>query len=249
MLAIDLSGRRALVTGAGRGVGRTVAMTLASAGASVVVNDLGDSAHTVAEEILHAGGVAEPSLFDVTDSTMVAEAIEKVGPVDILVNNAGNSGGDRFVLSSFVDTRPEDWEPFLRINLYGVMYCTRAVLPAMIEQGWGRVLTVVSDSGRTGDPKLAAYSAAKAGAAGFGRSLAKEVGRHGITVNSVALGTIAMSQPIEEERLAKLLRNYAIRRRGEPEDAAGMIAFLSSDLASWITGQTIPVNGGVSMAQ
>jgi len=130
-----------------------------------------------------------------------------------------------------------------------VMYCTRAVLPAMIEQGWGRVLTVVSDSGRTGDPKLAAYSAAKAGAAGFGRSLAKEVGRHGITVNSVALGTIAMSQPIEEERLAKLLRNYAIRRRGEPEDAAGMIAFLSSDLASWITGQTIPVNGGVSMAQ
>jgi NAD(P)-dependent dehydrogenase (short-subunit alcohol dehydrogenase family) len=249
VLTTDLTGRRALVTGAGRGVGRVVALTLAEAGATVAVNDISGSAEGVVAEIRAEGGRAERCLFDVTDWARTSEAIGALGPTDILVNNAGNSGSDQFSLASFVDTQPEDWEPFLRINLYGVMHCTRAVLPAMIDQEWGRIITVVSDSGRTGDPKLAAYSAAKAGAAGLGRSLAKEVGRFGITVNAVALGTIAPPHHVDPERVAKLLRNYAIRRRGEPGDAAGLIAFLCSDSASWITGQTVPVNGGVSMAQ
>jgi 3-oxoacyl-[acyl-carrier protein] reductase len=249
MLTIDLSGKCAVVTGAGRGVGRGIAHTLAQAGATVMVNDIGDRADDVVREIRADGGNARAAIFDVTDWVQVSDAFDAIGPVQILVNNAGNSGGDTFTLASFVDTEPADWESFLRINLYGVMHCARAALPGMIDQGWGRVMTIVSESARTGEPKLAAYSAAKAGAAGFGRSLAKEVGRHGITVNSIALGTIATPGLGDPEMVKKLLRNYTIRRRGEPKDAAGIVAFLASEFASWITGQTIPVNGGYSMAQ
>lgn len=249
MLSIDLAGKRALVTGAGRGVGRAIAHTLAQAGANVVVNDLGTRADDVVREIRDAGGSGRSAIFDVTNWFEVSEAFEAIGPIQILINNAGNSGGDTFTLASFVETQPEDWEPFFRVNLYGVMHCTRAALPAMIEQGWGRVVTIISESGRTGEPKLAAYSAAKAGAAGFGRSIAKEVGRNGITVNSVALGTMAGPGAGDPEMIERLIRNYTIRRRGEPEDAAGMVAFLASKHASWITGQTVAVNGGYSAAQ
>ena len=249
MLAIDLTGKRALVTGAGRGVGRGIAHTLAKAGAAVVVNDIGDRADLVATEICSAGGVATSSVFDVADWMSVSEAFNELGTIDILVNNAGNAGGDRFPLASFVESEPSDWQPFLQVNLYGVMHCARAALPAMIESGWGRIMTIVSESARTGEPKLAAYSAAKAGAAGFGRSLAKEVGRHGITVNSIALGTMAPPGSSDPAVVEKLLRNYPIRRRGDPSDAAGIVAFLASEFASWITGQTVPVNGGYSMAQ
>jgi NAD(P)-dependent dehydrogenase (short-subunit alcohol dehydrogenase family) len=249
VLTINLTGKRALVTGAGRGVGRGIATTLAQAGATVVVNDIGARADDAVQEIRAAGGDARSSVFDVTDWGMVSDAVADMGRIDILVNNAGNSGTDTFNLVSFVETEPKDWDTFFRINLYGVMHCARAALPGMIEEGWGRIVTIVSESARTGEPKLAAYSAAKAGAAGFGRSLAKEVGRHGITVNSIALGTIATPGVGNPETIEKLLRNYAIRRRGEPGDAAGFVAFLASDYASWITGQTIPVNGGYSMAQ
>ena len=125
-----------------------------------------------------------------------------------------------------VNTTPADWEPYLKVNLYGVMYCTRAALPGMVEGGWGRVVTVISDTARVGEPSMAAYSAAKAGAAGFCRSVAREVGRHGITVNCVALGT--MRQPdalpddeLTEEQAAQLqkgLSRYIVRRRGTPDD-------------------------------
>ena len=249
MFAIDLTGRRALVTGAGRGVGRTIAVSLAAAGASVVVNDIGEAASQVVDEIRSLGGSAETSLFDVCDWDGVVDAVSALEPLDILVNNAGNAGVGRFTLTAFVDTAPEDWEAFLRVNLYGVMHCARAVLPTMIDRGWGRIVTIISESGRSGEAYLVPYSAAKAGAAGLGRSLAREVARHGITVNSVALGTIAVASMTDEDRIAKLVRNYPIRRRGEPEDAAGLIVYLASELASWVTGQTIPVNGGYSMAQ
>jgi len=252
---IDLSGHRALVTGAGQGVGQEIASTLAEAGADVLVNDLvADRANDVAKEIVADGGRASAAAFDVTDYAAVTAAFADAGPVDILVNNAGNAGRAATMgsedLKNLVDTDPADWDPFIKVNLYGVMYAVRAALPAMIDAHWGRVVTVISDTARVGETHMAAYSAAKAGAAGFCRSVAREVGRHGITVNCIALGTMNTQgiPPEEDEIAAQLVKRYVIRRRGLPSDIAAMAAFLASPLADWITGQTYPVNGGYSFA-
>ena len=255
-LSIDLDGRRALVTGAGQGVGRGIARTLAAAGAEVVVNDLvADRAVAVVDEIDADGGRGVAAAFDVTDWGAVRDAVEAVGGVDILVNNAGNAGkADTHGfegMKPFADEDPDAWEPFVRVNLFGVMYVTRAVLPGMIERGAGRVITIVSDTARTGESHMAAYSAAKAGAAGLVRSIAREVARHGITANCIALGSMNQQErphEVEEVELASLLKRYPIRRRGLPSDIANLTLFLASDLSPWITGQTIPVNGGYSMA-
>ncbi|MDI1290172.1 MAG: SDR family NAD(P)-dependent oxidoreductase, partial [bacterium] len=152
-LQFDLSGRRVLITGAGQGVGRGLADAFAAAGATVLVNDLrGDRAEAVVAELQEAGGDALAVPFDVTDYRTVPEAIEEAGPVDVLVNNAGNAGAEGFAARMpFAETSPADWDPFLQVNLYGVLNCTRAVLPAMVERQWGRVVTIVSDAGRTGD--------------------------------------------------------------------------------------------------
>jgi 3-oxoacyl-[acyl-carrier protein] reductase len=252
---LDLTGRRALVTGAGQGVGRGIAIGLAAAGADVVVNDLLDErAAAVVADIAAAGGSASSSTFDVTDFAAVVSAVERLGGVDVLVNNAGNAGADGIAgRGPFVESSPEEWEPYLRVNLYGAMHCARAALPHMVESGWGRVITVISDSGRTGDQQMAAYSAAKAGAAGFTRALALECGRHGITANCVALGT--MRTPLTEAFWAEpndaaraLLQRYVVRRPGLPDDVAPLVVLLASDHGSWITGQTYPVNGGFSFA-
>lgn len=250
---IDLAGRRALVTGAGQGVGLGIARALAEAGAAVVVNDVrAEQAAAAAEAIRAAGGKAEPLPFDVTDWSQVSSAIAGSG-VDILVNNAGNAGADgSMTLRDFVETDPADWHRYFAVNLFGVMHCTRAALPAMIANGWGRVITIVSDAGRYGTSKVAPYAAAKAGAAGFCRSVAREVGRHSITVNCVSLSTIvtpttkrpAPQTPEEEEARRARLRPYVIRRHGTPDDVAGLVTYLASPLASWITGQTYAVNGG-----
>jgi NAD(P)-dependent dehydrogenase (short-subunit alcohol dehydrogenase family) len=256
VMELDLGGRRALVTGGGQGVGRGIALGLAAAGAEVVVNDISDDrAQAVVDEIVAAGGRALSAVFDVTDHGAVHAAVDRVGGVEILVNNAGNAGvagfGDR---GPFAESDPGEWEPFLQVNLYGVMHCAHAVLPGMIERGWGRVITIVSDAGRVGDTYMAAYSAAKAGAAGFARALARETGRHGITVNTVALGTMRTPQtePLwgdpDNEQAKALLRSYVIRRPGTPDDVAPLTVFLASDHASWITGQTYPLNGGFSFA-
>ncbi|HVW42065.1 MAG TPA: SDR family oxidoreductase [Amycolatopsis sp.] len=246
---IDLAGRRALVTGAGQGVGRSVAGHLARAGAHVLVNDVVEArAAEVVAEIRADGGEAGMMCFDVTDRDAVAEAVRAAGRVDILVNNAGNAGADGWKSNvPFAETAPADWEPFLKVNLLGPMHTTHSVLPAMTAQGWGRIITIVSDAGRVGEPRLAAYGAAKAGAAGFARSVAREVGRFGVTVNNVSLGS--MNTPATAGRGADhpALKRYAIRRFGEPEDAAGMVVYLASDLAEWVTGQTFAVNGGYSM--
>ncbi len=253
MLKIDLSGRRALVTGAGQGVGRAIALTMAQAGAEVVVNDLvTERCDEVAEEILGIGARSIPLAFDVTDFDGVQQALDG-DDIVILVNNAGNRGGGTFELGPVAESGPADWEPYINVNLYGVMACTRAVLPGMISRRHGRIITIISDSARVGDARMAAYAAAKAGAAGFMRSVATEAGRFEVTANCVSLGT--MKTPLtgmdmeqsNPELVKSLLSGYVIRRRGEPEDVAGLVAFLASPMASWITGQTIPVNGGRSM--
>ena len=253
-----LEGWHALVTGAGQGVGRAIALTLADAGAEVAINDVVESrADDVRDEIRERGGRAESAAFDVTDWDSVHAAVDRLEGVGILVNNAGNAGVDGFsALRPFVETDPGEWDRYIRVNLHGVMNCTRAALPSMISRNGGRIITVVSDAARYGDAFLAPYAAAKAGAAGFCRSIAREVGRYNITVNCVALGTIrtpATSRPDADspenlEREKQQLKKYIIRRKGEPEDAAGLVGFLAGPEASWITGQTYPVNGGYSFA-
>lgn len=255
-LNLDLSGRTALITGSGQGVGHGLAQTFAAAGAEVLVNDLrAERAEEVAAEIRAAGGSARALPFDVTDPDGVHQAVQSVPEVDILVNNAGNAGPSGFgARARFAESDPAQWEPFLRVNLYGVLYCTRAVLPGMESRGWGRIITIISDAGRTGDPYGAAYGVSKAGAAGLTRSVALESGRYGVTANNISLGT--MRTPVTEPLWAEpdspqakaILSAYAIRRPGVADDLAALAVLLAGEQGSWITGQTIPVNGGYSFA-
>jgi 2-hydroxycyclohexanecarboxyl-CoA dehydrogenase len=257
---LSLSGRTVLVTGAGQGVGRQVALHCAGQGATVAVNDFHAArAEAVAGEIRTAGGTALAYGGDVTDyeqvEALVADVERSAGGIDVLVNNAGNAGPVQDPMQPappFWETQPKEWEPWMGTNFYGVLNCSRAALPAMVERRRGRVITVISDAGRVGEPNLVVYSGAKAGAAGFSRALAKAVGRYNVTVNCVALGSVrtpGVSSAIEDADLVKaMLRSYVIRRLGEPSDAAALILFLASDAAGWITGQTYPVNGGYSFA-
>lgn len=257
---LDLKGRVALVTGAGQGVGRQIALDLAGHGAgAVIVNDFFKArAESVSEEITALGGRGIPVSFDVTDHFAVLEgvgaAVAQAGPVDILVNNAGNAGPEHTIFDNtpFWETGPDEWAPWIGSNFYGVLNCTRAVTGEMVARGYGRIVTIISDAGRVGEPHLVVYSGAKAGAAGFMRGLAKSVGRYGVTANCIALS--AMRTPASEsaledpEMVRKMLRSYVIKRLGEPSDASGLALFLASDAAEWITGQTYPVNGGYSVA-
>ena len=257
---IDLSGRRALVTGAGQNVGRGIARMLASAGAEVLVNDLlEERTQKVVGEIDAAGGHAQSTPFDVTDYDAVKAAFDGAGPVDILVNNAGNAGSTSlmgsFDLSTFVETTPESWDRYIKINYYGVLNTVHVALPAMIEAGTGRIITLISDAARAGDPRTAVYGGAKAAAAGFMRAIAREVGRYNITANCISLAAMnSMPEdappPTAEQRamMDGMLKNYVVRRRGEPDDIAAMVCFLASDMSSWITGQTYPVNGGYTLS-
>lgn len=260
---LDLNGQVTLVTGAGQGVGRQIALHFGAHNAGgVLVNDYHlERAETVAAEIEEAGGKALPLRADVTDfnsvEKMVKEAEEHFGrSVDIVVNNAGNAGADPDAVQGMVpfwESDPKTWEGWMNVNLYGVLNCCRATIPGMIDQQKGRLITIISDAGRVGEPHLPVYSAAKAGAAGLMRALAKSLGRYQITANSVAISATRTPR-IEprlqdEERLKKMLKNYVIRRIGEPDDIANMVLFLASDASSWITGQTYPVNGGYAFNQ
>jgi len=239
----DLNGKTALVTGAGQNVGAGVASTLASQGAHVFVNDIvADRAGEVTDTIATAGHSAEALPFDVTDGEAVREAISD-RPIDILVNNAGNGGAEDMQVKPFAQTEPADWIGPLAVNLGGVLNCTHAVLPGMIERGWGRVIGVVSGAGTVGvNIGVAAYSAGKGGAAGLLRSVALEVAQTGVTVNSIALGL--MSNTAGGDITEQLARAIPTRRLGTPEDVAALCAYLASEEASWMTGQTIPLAGG-----
>ena len=261
---LDLGGQVAFITGAGQGAGRAIALAFAQHNAGgIAVNDfvLERAAAVVAEiEALGVRAFAAPA--DVGNHAAVSEAInaasEKLGPVTLLVNNAGNAGPTASMGSSepmFWETRPEDWDRYFHTNLRGVMNCCHVALPIMAAQKKGRIVTVVSDAGRIGQVRLAAYAAAKAGAAGFMRSIAREAGRFGITCNSISLSALepplddaAMAAFLAHERTKAMLSQYVIRRPGKPADVAMMTLFLCSDAASWITGQTYPVNGGYSFA-
>jgi 2-hydroxycyclohexanecarboxyl-CoA dehydrogenase len=251
----SLNGRGVLVTGAGD-VGSGIAEMLARHGAErVAIVDLDrDRAERAAARVDAVGSRGVALIADLTQRDSVAklatEASETAGPIDILVHNAGIPPdyfkGDR-ALKPFLETEPEDWAPLLRLNLEAVLHVTHAFVTPMIERGWGRVITIVSDAARTGDRNMAVYAAAKGGAAAFMRSLASEVGQFGVTANCVSLGTIWRSEePPDDRALARVAREYPLGRYGTVEDVASMVTFLASDSASWITGQVHGVNGGYS---
>lgn len=257
---LNLQGRIGLITGAGQGIGRQIALHFALNGAGgVVLNDVNaERAEAVANEVRALGCRAVAIGADVTDRAavddMVRRAAQELGPIDVLVNNAGNMGAapEKVERAPFWQASTETWNAFLGVNLYGVINCTSAVLPGMIERKQGRLITIVSDAGRVGEPGLEIYSAAKAGAAGFMRAVARAVGRYMITANSVSIATTrtpGVADVTEDaERAKRMLSHYTIRRFGEPSDVANMVLFLASDASSWITGQTYPVNGGFSFA-
>ncbi|MBW2229450.1 MAG: SDR family oxidoreductase [Deltaproteobacteria bacterium] len=242
----DLSGRVALVTGAGQNTGAGIARLLAARGAAVGVNDLVASrAEEVTESIRQAGGQAIAAAFDVTNQDAVRAGVEQVGlelaPVDILVNNAGVP--EAMTIDRFQDTSPDMWKRFIDLNLYGVLHCTRAVIDGMCERGSGRVITISSGAGQVGlSLGVAAYGAGKGGAIAFMRHLAMEVARQGVTANTLALGT--MAHVGDAEVLERVARSVPVGRLGEPEDVAAAVLFLASDESSWMTGQTIGLNGG-----
>lgn len=241
----DLSGRTALITGAGQNVGAAVAHLLATHGARVGVNDLfADRAATVVEEIRAAGGKAEPVVCDVTDLAAVQEAFGRFGPVDILVNNAGIPVTG-FSMRMFAEEDPSAWKPFIDLNVYGPMNCTHTVLGGMVDRGWGRVITISSESARVGDSRLAPYAASKGAGPALMRSISKEVGRHGVTCNSLSLATQDRPGLVDDDGVQlKRLRAYTIPRLGRSSDVAAAVGWLVSDDGAWVTGQNIPINGG-----
>ena len=215
-----LDGKVALVTGAGFGMGAGVARAFARQGARVVVNDIDPArASGVAERLVGDGFQATAMAFDVTSNAAVTEAAARVarevGQVDILVNNAGNAGAGHFAQKPFAETLPEDWQPFIAVNLMGVLYCTRAMLPGMCARGWGRVITISSDAGRRGMAiNVSVYGAAKAAAAHFMRHLCQEVGKHGVTANVISLGFM---NTISDTFTQKLLPDIPMGRVGTPD--------------------------------
>jgi 3-oxoacyl-[acyl-carrier protein] reductase len=271
-IEIDLSGRVALVTGGSRGLGRADALTLARAGADVVVADIlveSDTSaaegygalaqaavaqgmvHTesTAEEIRALGRRALSLRCDVTDreevAATVARVVEELGSVDILVNNAGTLDHT----AQFHDQRPELWERDLRVNLTGAFNCSQAVWPHMKERKWGRIVNMASVAGTLGGFGQASYSTTKAGLLGLTRTLAMEGARHGITCNAIVPGVIAteayaMGNPVMNERI---VARTALKRPGDPQDVANAIAFLCSDLAAYVTGVGLNVSGGVEL--
>ncbi len=249
---MDFSDRSIIITGAGGGVGKRTAIEMASRGALLTLCDIDKAkVDAVVDEITTAGGKAQSVLCDVTDYDQAKATVEKAlssyGKVDVLINNAGTG-----TINAFVGTTPEDWRRDVDLCLYGVMNFTHAVLPSMIERGSGKVLSVCSDAGRVGEPNLAAYSAAKAGVVGFTKAVAKEVGRYNVLVNCVCFSTVRtevfeMLFSINPEMEQKMIKRYPMKRVATMDEAANTLMLMSSDYVTFITGQTLSMNGGYAM--
>jgi 3-oxoacyl-[acyl-carrier protein] reductase len=243
---IDLSGRIAIVTGASRGIGRAIAEQLARQGATVVAAARGENARPVADEIVRAGGRAEAVSLDVTDpgaaDALATATVERHSRIDVLVNNAGIAR-DQLLLRM----KRDDWDAVLATNLTAAFTLSQAVLKPMIRQRGGRIISISSVVGQSGNAGQANYAASKAGLIGFMKALALEVGSRGITANVVAPGLIEtdMTRALTESARDEWASKIPLRRLGTPADVASAVCFLASDEASYITGQVLAVNGGM----
>lgn len=245
-----LEGKVAVVTGASRGIGREVALTLAGYGAAVIVNYCGskEKAEAVVEEIIAAGGTAKAYQGDVSDfdiaKEMMASVKKEFGSIDILVNNAGITKDNLILKMS-----EEEFDKVIEVNLKGAFNCMRHVSRIMLRQKYGHIINMSSVSGVMGNPGQVNYCASKAGIIGMTKSLARELGSRGITVNAIAPGYIQteMTEVLPEEVKESILSTVPLKRMGQTKDIAETVAFLASDKAAYITGQTISVDGGMGM--
>jgi len=251
-----LKGKVALVTGGGGGIGTAICTRLAEEGCIVGVFDIDEeAAGETASVVTDAGGTAHAVACDITDYAAVTDAAasfeDRAGPIDILVNNAG---WDRFI--NFLETEPGFWDQVIAINLRGPIHMHHAVLPGMAERRSGAVINVASDAGRVGSSGEAVYSACKGGLIAFTKTIAREMARSGVRANTVCPGPTetALFQsflgegPQGEKIHEALKRSIPLKRLGQPEDMPGAVAFLASDDAGFITGQTLSVSGGLTMA-
>ena len=243
---MNLEGQTALITGAGRGIGKTIALKLAECGADIVLADMNPQVSEVLLEVESLGRKCLTFETDVTDfdgiDAMVKKIIEELGSIHILVNNAGITQDNLFMRM-----KPEQWAKVIDVNLNGVFNVTKAVIRPMVKQRMGKIINISSVVGFTGNPGQVNYSSTKSALVGFTKSLAREVGARGVTVNAVAPGFIdtAMTQALNESQQELILQQIPLGRMGGPADIANAVAFLASEDASYITGTILHVNGGM----
>jgi 2-hydroxycyclohexanecarboxyl-CoA dehydrogenase len=246
-----LEGKVAIVTGGARDVGGAIARSLAREGVRVVVNYNSSQAEAQAlvDDIAASGGTARAVKADISDYEQVRAMTDGVaaewGSLDILVNNAGYVKYQRFI-----ESEPADWRRQIDICLYGALNCSHAAAKHMAKQQAGRVINIVGDSSRIGEANIALAATARGGTIALGKSMAKELGRYNVTVNTIALGLIETAHQDPEflaKNMERIVKAYPLRRIGKPGDVAPMVVFLASAGADWVTGQVISVNGGFSM--
>lgn len=248
---MKLKGKIAIITGAASGIGRAIACLFGREGAVVVIADIDqDGAQRVVKEVKARGGMASAIKTDVSAqaevNAMVEQTVAEYGRIDILVNNAAHVNVQP---TYFHESQPEEWDVHIDVDLKGTLYCCRAVVPLMIEQRWGRIISISSNAGKATPSKYALYGACKAAIVGFSRCLARELGSYGILVNCVSPGTIR-TPATEASATSRIIKAWAdatiLRRIGEPEDVANMVLFLASEEGKYVTAQNYSVDGGMT---